>query len=397
MIEKVIFFVLAFAISIIILGKLIKRKDRIYIFILIFEFIGIFIRFIMINNSASQNLVAKMIAYSFCTIIPIFIIILERKNIYLSEILGIFSSNLSLKQSNNDAARRKLIKLITKYPNSYYAHRLLAKIYEKDGKDEDAIDEYVKVVEINPKDYDSYFQIAFLLNKIDKKDESEKMLISLISKKPEYYKASELLGTILYDKEKFREAATVYLKALEYNPTRYELYYSLGMVYTRLNDFQTAKEYYEKAATLNSMLYHAKLNIAQIALITGDLEESEERFLECVQDKDSESYAYYYLAVIALLNGDKQRAINYINVAIQMDNNIYKLVYKHEIFSDIRKDIKVSETKMHSYHYTRQENKTREHLDETIILIDKMKKNNTRFSVNESKNIEKNEKQREEY
>ena len=135
------------------------------------------------------------------------------------------------------AAKAILVKLVTKYPNSYYAHKLLAQIYESEEKYEEAIDEYVKAIEINTKDYDSYYQIAFLLNKNSKQEEAEEMLEDLLAKKPEYYKASELLGTILYDQEKFKQAVSVYLEALKYNPTRYELYYELGERLTKLESY----------------------------------------------------------------------------------------------------------------------------------------------------------------
>ena len=289
MIEKVIFYILAFVIFIIIFGKLIKRNDTIYIYILIMEFFGIAIRFIDIVNNLNLNGIVIVLLYIISVFMPLTIIILERKKIFLSEMICVLKAKINLKYGNNNNARRKIIKLITKYPNSYYAHKLLAQIYEKEGKYEEAIDEYVKAVDLNTKDYDSYYQIAFLLNNQEKQSESEKMLMELLSKKPEYYKASELLGSILYDQEKFKQATRVYTEALKYNPTRYELYYALGMTYTRLNDFQTAKEYYEKAAAINSMLYHARLNIAQIALITGELEEAESRFIDCMQDKDSEA------------------------------------------------------------------------------------------------------------
>lgn len=373
MIEKIIFNVLAFVIFITIFWKLIKRNDTIYIYILVVEFIGIAIRFFSIIKDIHLNITVLFVIYMISIIIPGVIILLEKKRIFLSEFVIITHAKISLKYGNNELARKNLIKLISKYPDSYYAHKLLAEIYEKECRDEDAIDEYVRAVEINPTDYDSYYQISFLLNKNKKQNEAKEMLKDLLSKKPGYYKASELLGTILYDQEDFKQAVAVYLEALKYNPIRYELYYGLGMVYTRLNDFQTAKEYYEKAATINSMLYHARLNIAQIALITGELEEAEERFTNCLQDKDSEPDAYYYLAIIALLKGDKEKAISYINIAIELDYRFYKKICKQEIFRQILDYVREGKNKVYTYNLTYEEIKTKKHLDKTFRLIEDMK------------------------
>ncbi|MBO5348700.1 MAG: tetratricopeptide repeat protein [Clostridia bacterium] len=375
MIEKVIFYILAFVIFIAIFAKLIKRNDTIYIYLLVMQFFGIAIRFINITNNLKLTWNIILLLYMVSVVIPLAIIILEKKKMHLSEFICVLKAKINFKHGNNDIARKKLVKLIAKYPNSYYAHRLLAQIFEKEGKDEESIDEYVKAVDLNTKDYDSYYQIIFLLNKNGKQNESEKMLIELINKKPEYYKASELLGSILYNQEKFKQAVKVYAEALKYNPTRHELYYNLAMTYTRLNDFQTAKIYYEKAVAINSMLYHARINIAQIALITGDLDEAKARFTNCIQDKDSEPDSYYYLAIISLLKGEKDRAVSYINMAIELDNRIYVKVQSQEIFSSIIDEVRPSEGKSHRYHLTYQELITKKHLDDTFNLIDKMKKN----------------------
>ena len=53
-------------------------------------------------------------------------------------------------------AKSILVKLVTKYPESYLGHKLLAECYEKEGGMRKAIDEYVTAVDINKKDYKSY-------------------------------------------------------------------------------------------------------------------------------------------------------------------------------------------------------------------------------------------------
>lgn len=373
MIEKVIFCILAFAMFIIIFGKVIKKRDSIYIYILSLDFVGIVIRFVSLSSDISS--VFWLLSYIFSIVLPFLIILLESKKVFLPEMFTVLCAKMYLKLHKNDLARKKLIKYIDKHYDSYYAHKLLAQIYEKEGKYDNAIDEYVIAVDINSKDYDSYYQIAYLLNKTEKIEESKNMLMNLLSKKPEYYKASELLGSILYDQEQFKEAVNIYLQALKYNPARYELYYGLGMAYTRLNDFQTAKEYYEKAAKINSMLYHAKVNIAQIMLIEGELEEAENRFIECLEDKDSEPDAYFYLAIISMLKGEIDRAVGYVNIAIELDRRMYKRVCKQEIFLPIMDQIRTEQTRNHRYHLTYQELKTRKYLDDTFSLINKIKDN----------------------
>ncbi len=95
--------------------------------------------------------------------------------------------------NNKKKAKRLIINLVNKYPESYHGHKFLAEMYEREGGIRKAIDEYVKVIDINKKDYNSYYKIAVLLNDFNKKDEAIEMLTNLVNKKPDFYKASELL------------------------------------------------------------------------------------------------------------------------------------------------------------------------------------------------------------
>ena len=398
MLEKVTFFIFASIMFVVMFLKVIRRKDSIYVYLLGLNFIGILIRFVELSNNLAFNFTLVSVCYIISIIIPFIIMILEFRNIYIQEQYVVTKAKILLKLGQNAKARRLLINYIDKHPDSYFSHRLLASIYEKEGKYEAAIDEYVLVVELNKKDYDSYFEIAVLLNQTEKSNEAKKMLQNLLDKKPEYYQASELLGSILYEQELFKEAVNVYMQALKFNPDRYELYYGLGMAYTRLNDFQTAKEYYDKAAKINSMLFHARVNIAQIMLIAGELDEAEERFIECLDDKDSEPDAYFYLAIIAMLKGEIDRAVSYVNIAIELDSRMYKRVCKQDVFLPIMDQIRTTKTVKRKYHFTIQELKTKKHLDDTISLINSLKSEGKKLSSkSDSKVIEKKELENREF
>ncbi len=213
---------------------------------------------------------------------------------------------------------------------------MLAEIYEQEGGMRKAIDEYVQAVDLNKKDYNSYYKVAELLTGLDKKDEAKEMLYSLLNKKPDMYEASDLLGEILLEKEMYKEAVNIYQEALKYNPVSYELNYNLGIAYTMLNDFQNAKICYEKAAQINTLLFNAKYSLAQIALIYKDLEEAEKRFTEILEDEELSAYGYYELAKIYLLKGEKDKAIQYVNTAIDASpKKITEKVKKEPIFIPI--------------------------------------------------------------
>lgn len=87
MIEKVIFCVLTFVLAIIILFKFIKRKDTLYIYVLGFDIVAFIVKFILMQNKVNINVIVNCIIYLFSIIIPIIIIFLEYKKIYISEMI----------------------------------------------------------------------------------------------------------------------------------------------------------------------------------------------------------------------------------------------------------------------------------------------------------------------
>ena len=409
MLEQLIFTIVAFAIFVYMFLRMIKNNDTTYVIILVIEAIGIALNFAEVLFNLKLNILFLIIKYIFAIILPLIIVILEKRGIRLNEFIQIAKANFFLMLGNNKKAKEALIDLVTKVPQSYKAHKMLAQIYEKEGGMRKAIDEYVQAIDINKKDYNSYYKIAELLNGLDKKAEAEEMLFNLLSKKPDMLEATNLLGEILIDQEKYKEAVNIYQEALKYNPVSYELNYNLGIAYTMLNDFQSAKVCYEKAAQINSLLYNAKYLLAQIALIYKDLEEAEKRFLEAIEEDELSADGYFELSKIYLIKGDKETAIKYINIAI--DENAKKIVEKikkEPMFIPIIARISIpfnlentskeeTESKI-----TKKEKRVKEHLEEMCEITRnlsyndiKLLKKNGKDKQAKSKDLETQEQQKE--
>lgn len=393
MVEKVIFFLLAVSLFIITFAKLIKKNDTSYINFLAIQFLGILLTFMELVFKWNFNIFFKVLLYLFSIILPIVIIIIEKRNISIPEGIGIIKAKILLTLKKPEEAKQTLLNIIKKYPQSYISHKMLAEIYEKNNQISTAIEEYVRAVEVNLKDYNSYFRIAKLLNDNKKIDESVTMLKDLLKKKPDFYAATELLGDIYYDKEMFRDMISIYLEAQKYNPAKYEIYYNLGMAYTRLNDFQRANEYYAKAAEINSLLYNGIFNMGQIAMLMSELEEAEKYFIDSLQGEDVEAGSYYYLAQIAIIKGDKDKAVNYLNLAIELDLEMYEKVKENNLFIPIMKQVKVSYDQIRKMsHLERKEKATQDHLYNMYNLVGSMSGINKKTTKNLNKKMEKDEK-----
>ena len=342
LVEQIIFTFISFAIFVLMFFRMIKNNDTTYVAVLVLEVFGIALNFLEVLFDIKLNMLFLILKYILAILIPIFIIILEKKGIMLLEIWNLQKAKMLIFLGNDKEAKQALLKVLDKNQNSYKAHLMLAQIYEDEGGMRKAIDEYVQAIDLNKKDYESYYKVAKLLNGLDKKEEASQMLFNLLNKKPEITKASMLLGEILIDAKMYKEAVNVYQEALRFDQVNYDLYYNLGIAYTMLNDFQNAKTCYEKAAELNSLLYNAKYSLAEIALIYKDLEEAEKRFLEVIEDEELSADAYYELSKIYLIKGDKEIAIKYINTAIDANSKkIVEKVKKDPIFIPIMAKISI--------------------------------------------------------
>lgn len=398
MLEKILFNLVAFSLFIIIFSKIIKKNDTNYIGVLLLQAIGISISFFEIRLGIEGNAYFKFLRYILSIILPLSIVLLELKKINFSEILSIFISKFLIMVGDTKAAKNVLVKLVTKYPESHYGHKILAEVYEKEGGMRRAIDEYVSAVDIRKNDYKSYFKIAHLLKDLDKKDEAIEMLDRLVKSKPDCYEASCLLGELLCEQERFKEAANIYQDALKYKPADFELYYNLGIVYTRLSDFQMAKEMYEKAAAINHKLYGAHYSLGQIAFIQRDLETAENYFKNSL-DEEFEAISYYQLAKIYAIKGEKDKAINFLNKAIELDYELLKLAEKEKIFKELKEYITLSvkmdkeeneeepEINEEQSILKEQEKIAQKYLEETAKLIDEMSENESKQKIAEKVNL----------
>ncbi len=396
MLEKLIFSLLACSLFIIIFFKIIRKNDANYIILLVLQAIGITVSFVEIKLGIDENAFWWTIRYLFSIVIPLVIIIMELKGFNFSELLSITAAKFFMMIGDTKTAKTILVKLVTKYPDSYLGHKLLAECYEKEGGMRRAIDEYVTAVDINKKDYKSYFKIADLLRDLGKKDEAIQMLEHLIKTKPDCYEASCLLGELLCEQERFKEAANVYNAALIYNPGAYDLYYNLGIVYTRLSDFQMAKEMYEKAAAINHKMYGANYNLGLIAFIQRDYDTAEKYFENSLYG-ELEAMSYYQLAKIYVQKGDKDKAINFLNKAIEIEPKLLKLAEKEKSFEKIKEyitvSVKMDEKEVEEIEEEEQEEKTlilkeqeaeaRKYLEYTARLVEEMSDGASKQKIDE--------------
>jgi len=94
--------------------------------------------------------------------------------------------------------------------------------------------------------------------------------------------------------------------------------------------------------------------------------------IECL-----EGSAYYYLAQIALIKGENAKAVNYINLALEIDKTIEKKIEKHPLFLSIKDEIKIpNENRKIEMKLSEKEIKVNKYLEEMYELVDSLNSGN---------------------
>ena len=150
--ERIISNLLAFYLFLVIFVRMIKRNDTSYICLLGLQALGILISFIALIFQVTLSTFIVIFTYIISIFLPIVILLIERKGIFLSELICKIKVIIAKGTGKEERARKELLTLLEKYPHSYLGHKLLAQIYEQEEKTQIAIEEYMRTVEIRPKE-----------------------------------------------------------------------------------------------------------------------------------------------------------------------------------------------------------------------------------------------------
>lgn len=377
MLEQIAFTIISFFLFVhILFKKMIRKNDITYLLMLLLQATGLLLNLLRISFNILNSNEITITLYILCIIIPILVVILESRNINASEILRIMIAQIWLWFGKEKKAKKILINLVNKYPNSFVGHKMLARIYEQEGGMRKAIDEYVKVLDIKKNDYNSYYKISVLLNELGKKTEATQMLETLLKNQPQTLEASNLLGKIYLEQNEYKKAVEVYNSATKYNPNNAKLYYELGICYSKINDFNIAKSCFQKAIETNKDMYLAYYRLGQIALLYRDFDEAETNFKNALYN-EKEAKAYFELAKIHIMKSQKEEAIKDIENAIKIDSTYYAQMKSEPILFSIKNQIsKPHDNNKSKYQETAEELEIEEYLNNTYNLTKQL--NNTK-------------------
>ena len=391
MLEKILVTLISFILfSYMFFFKMFKKNDSNYIVFLVIEAIGILVNFIQIIFGVLNNTFGNVIVYLFAIIVPVLVFALEYKKINVSEFIHIGICKVWVWLGENKKAKENLISLTVKYPDSYYAHKMLAEIYEKEGGMRKAIEEYVKTLELRRNDYKSYYRISLLLRDLGRNKQAKQMLSNLLKVKPEHYPATKMYVELLIQDEEYKKVINFINKALKFHQNKQDLIYNLGIAHVKTNDFSLAKKSFEQVINLNNEHFNAYFRLGQIALLYRDYDLAETYFLNSTYN-EKEAKSYYELTKIYMMKNQKDKAALTIQKAIDSDGKFYQIAKEEPMLFGIKQFIKKPEISVEGKEDNKDsklEEKIEEYLNDTYNLtkiLNKQEESKKNFEWNKKK------------
>jgi tetratricopeptide (TPR) repeat protein len=141
---------------------------------------------------------------------------------------------------------------------------VLAGLYEKINKPEEACGIYKEITDAEPAKPDYLYNYALCLYKNDNYDMAEKFFLKVTELKPDYMNAYYNLGNLYYKKSDYYKALDYFNKAMELSPNNSDIYFNIAATLELLEHKTLAKKFYNKCLELNPEDKQAEQAVARL-------------------------------------------------------------------------------------------------------------------------------------
>jgi tetratricopeptide (TPR) repeat protein len=152
---------------------------------------------------------------------------------------------------------------INKNPASSLAHNNLGTVYDKEGRAEQAVQEYLTVLRLQPDHVDAHYNLGAAYGKEGRLNEAIQEYLIVLRLKPDYVDAHYNLGNAYGKEGHLNEALQEYLKVLTLQPNYINAHYNIGNVYLSQARVEEAVQEYLNVLRLQpNHIAHYNLGIA---------------------------------------------------------------------------------------------------------------------------------------
>ena len=152
-------------------------------------------------------------------------------------------------------------KAVITTPNSSIAHGSLGRVYQAQGRLEEAIREYEKAIDIYPKNYKAFYNLGVLYEGQKDFKKAVQNYKRTIAINPAFVNAHFNLGNIYFNQDFLEDAIYHYAKVIEIIPDDFEALTNLGVAYAKQGNLDAAIAQWEKVLKIDPLNKSVEENI----------------------------------------------------------------------------------------------------------------------------------------
>jgi tetratricopeptide (TPR) repeat protein len=218
--------------------------------------------------------------------------------------------------SNLQAAVQTYRAALARAPGDWRLHDLLARLLERTGDLDGAIQQLREVANLLPPRAQFPIRVAGLLDLKGQSPAAEAAYRTAIELEPDSAEAFNGLGLVRAHQDRYAQAVPAYLEALKLRPDLVEAHINLGLAWFALGNTAGAIAEHRIAVRLEPENVAAHINLGKMLQTQGQLEEAATTLAEAVRLEPENPLAHFNLAnVLAVLRREGESLDNYAQAA----------------------------------------------------------------------------------
>jgi len=204
--------------------------------------------------------------------------------------------------------------------DNVWAHIFFSYALSKEGKAEEAINQYNRIMSLQPDDAVTCNNRGNAYSKIGRMEQAIEDYNEAIRLKPDYADAYYNRGNVYYSMGNYQRAIGDYKEAIRIYPSHAEFYNNKGFIYIRLGLYQQALDDFNKAVTLkhDSAYFYINRGICYVKL--GRYQPAIDDFSRAISLKKDEAHAYSCRGAVYLSQGNIKPGCSDVQKACDLGN-----------------------------------------------------------------------------
>ncbi|MDR2767014.1 MAG: tetratricopeptide repeat protein [Treponema sp.] len=227
----------------------------------------------------------------------------------------------SARVGDHEEAERLLKHYLVKEPDDRRAHLLLGATLAKEGKINEAADEFTTMLAKNPRDVEALNNLAVIYRRQDKLQDALSVLMEAIDIEPTRAEFHYNVGNIHKQLGNPKAASMAYARVVELNPEYVNAYNNLGTIYEQLDEYEKAYNMFRKGLSLdhNNPTLHFNYGVALEA--NGRLEDALTQYKAAVRSKPGWCQAMNNMGIIYFKQGQCAKAMDTFKRILRVDSH----------------------------------------------------------------------------